>query len=266
MKRILSDPFRLIFSNLYLLARTTLVELKTQYAGSLFGLFWVVLGPVLLLGIYTAIYAFIFRVRPEALSVEEYILYVFSGLVPFLAFSASLTQGAMSLAANRQILLSTVFPPDLLPLRAVLIASIILPVGLFMVVIGDTIFGHFTWHSLLIIPLLILQTMFLSGVAWVLSLLTIVMRDIQQILQYVTIMLLVVTPIAYTPDMIPNKLKMVMYLNPLSYYTTSFQYVLSYDALPPTEIWIGALVLALSSFYCGYWLFQKIKMSFYDYV
>ena len=57
-------PFKLIFSNAYLLGRTTLVELKTQYAGSLFGMFWIVLGPILLLSIYTAIYAFIFRVRP----------------------------------------------------------------------------------------------------------------------------------------------------------------------------------------------------------
>lgn len=266
MQEFFLKPFQLIGKNFYLLWHTTLVELKTQYAGSLFGLAWVVLGPMLLLAIYTAIYAVIFRVRPATLSVEEYVLYVFSGLVPFLAFSASLTQGAMSLASNRQILLSTDFPPDLLPFRAVLIASIVLPVALVIVVIGDAVFGHASMATLLVIPIIILQTMFLSGVAWVLSLLTIVLRDIQQVLQYVTIMLLVVTPIAYTPDMIPGKMKILMYVNPLSYYTTSFQYALSYDRLPPVEFMLGGVFLAFASFYSGFWLFQKIKMSFYDYV
>lgn len=266
MIAFLLAPILLIWNNAYLLGRTTIVELRTQYAGSIFGLLWVVLGPVILLSIYTAVYAFIFRVRPETLSVGEYILYVFSGLVPFLAFSASLMQGAMSLTSNRQILLSTVFPPDLLPLRAVLIASLILPIGMALVVFGDIIFGHASLVTLLVIPVMILQIMFLSGVAWVLSLLTIVMRDIQQLLQYATIMLLVVTPIAYTPDMIPAKLKLLMYVNPLSYFTASFQYILSYDTLPPIEILSGLIVLSLLSFYTGFGLFQKIKTSFYDYV
>ncbi len=266
MLSLIKNPFQLIAKNHYLLWRTTVVELKTTYAGSVLGLFWLVIGPALLLSIYTAVYAFIFKVRPLELSIPEYILYVFAGLVPFLSFSAALTQGATSLANNRQMLLSTVFPPDLLPLRAVLIASMTLPVGIIIIVLGDAFFGSLSWTTLLVIPIIILQTMFLIGVAWVLSLLTIVVRDIQQILQYITIMLLIVTPIAYTPDMIPAKLRMVMYANPLAYYTTSFQYVLSYDRLPPAEIMVGTILISLFSFCLGFWLFQKVKTSFYDYI
>lgn len=266
LKKFITGPIGLIAHNAYLLSRTTIVELRIQYAGSLLGMFWVVLGPILLLSIYTAVYAFIFRVRPETLTVEEYILYVFSGLVPFLAFSASLTQGAMALASNKQVLLSTVFPPDLLPVRSVLIASLILPVGLCLIIAADVIWGTPSLINFLVVPFLILQIMFLSGIAWILSLLTIVIRDIQQLLQYATILLLIITPIAYTPDMIPKKLQLLIYANPLCYYTTTFQYIISYEKLPPNEILLGTIIISLMSFYGGFWIFQKIKASFYDYV
>lgn len=264
--RIINNPFDMIWRNRYLLSHTTWVELKTLYAGSVLGVAWLVIGPLLLLSIYAVVYAFIFRVRPEQLSVAEYVLYVFAGLVPFMAFSGGLVQGAMSLASNRLMLLSTVFPPDLLPLRQVIIGSVSLPVGLALVLVADAVFGQVSVYSLLTLPVIILQIMFLSGLAWVLSLLTLVLRDIQQILQYVTIVLLVITPIAYTPDMIPHKMQILMYLNPLYYFTACFQYMLSYDTLPPLPVLTMAVVISFVSFFGGFWAFQKAKASFYDYV
>jgi lipopolysaccharide transport system permease protein len=262
----IAAPIISIWQNRKLLLHTTIIELKTTYAGSVLGLAWMAIGPALLLGIYAVVYSFIFKVKPEMLSPSEYIIYVFCGLVPFLAFSASLTQGAMSLASNRTIMLSTVFPPELLPLRSVIIGSISLPIGLLIIFGADIFYGEVSWTSLLVFPVIIMQIMFLSGISWILSLMTLVLKDIQQILQYVSIVLLVLTPIAYTPDMIPQKLKMVSYLNPLYYYAASFQYLITYNQIPPIEIIIGLFVLTFTSFFAGYTIFQKIKAGFYDYV
>ena len=260
------SPIKNIWKNRFLIYHTTLIELRTTYAGSILGLFWLVIGPALLLGIYAVVYGFIFRVRPEQLEVSEYILYVFSGLVPFLAFSAALTQGAMALASNKTIMLSTVFPPELLPFRAVLIGSVSLPVGLAIIFISDFILGNPSLISFMLIPVILLQIMFLSGIAWILSLFTLVLKDIQQILQYISILLLIATPIAYTPDMIPEKLKLISWLNPLHYYTASFQQIITYDRMPPVSILTGAAILSFISFYGGYWTFQRVKARFYDYV
>jgi len=266
MTNFLASPLINIWKNRYLLSHTTVIELRTTYAGSILGLAWLVIGPALLLAIYAVVYSFIFKVRPEQLSPGDYILYVFSGLVPFLAFSSALTQGAMALAGNRSIMLSTVFPPELLPLRSVILGSVSLPVGIAIIFIADAIIGQPSFISLLVFPVIIMQIMFLSGIAWVLSLMMLVIKDIQQILQYVSIVLLIMTPIAYTPDMIPHKLKILTYINPLYYYTTCFQYLITYNQLPPVPIIIGACVITLISFYGGYWTFQKVKARFYDYV
>ena len=75
--------------------------------------------------------------------------------------------------------------------------------------------------------------MLLAGVCWVFSLVNLVFKDIQQVLSYVTIILLVASPIAYTPDMLPAQLRLLIYLNPLAYFVVSFQSLIVLGELPP---------------------------------
>ncbi|MHC5113738.1 MAG: ABC transporter permease [Planctomycetota bacterium] len=261
---VLAAP-RLLTRHWRLLVKSTLVEVRKTYAGSVLGIAWVILGPALLLTLYTIIYAVIFKVRPIGLSVSEYIMYVFAGLVPFLAFATALPMGSASLSKDRQILLNTVFPAELLPARAVLVASTSLPVGLGIVLIGDAVLASATWHMVLIPIVVVLQVMFTCGLLWVLSLLTLLVRDVEHAIQYVVIALLIITPIAYTPDMIPDQLAVLMYGNPLYYFMASYQHLLIYDQLPPTPFLVGAPAISLVTFVAGYHIFHRAKLTFYDY-
>ena len=264
--RHISSPFRLLALYYSILLRTAAIEIRALYAGSALGLLWVVLGPLLLLSLYAVVYVMIFRIQPAALSTGEYVLYVFAGLVPTVAFATALTAGANSLVQNKHILLNTVFPAELLPLRAVLVQSVPLPVGLALVAAAVLVVKGSLSPAALIVPLLVvLQIMFVAGIVWVLSLLTLALRDIQQVLQYVALILLIVTPIAYTPDMIPAPLRLLMYGNPLYYFTAGFQASLVYGVLPPLPVLAGSVALGLASFVAGFWLFGRAKMSFYDY-
>ncbi len=259
------DPYKRAWRFRRILIQTTVVEIKRTYAGSILGLLWVFLGPLLLLCLYAVIYAVVFRVRPVSMTLSEYILYIFSGLVPFLAFSMSLTAGSLSLSTNKAVLLNTVFPADLIPLRSVLVASVSLPAGLAIVFVAD-FFLSTPSLTLLFVPLVVvLQIMFVVGLVWILSLLTLLIRDIQQILIYVTIFLLIITPIAYTQDMIPAQLKLIMYLNPLFYYVVSYQSLIIGNQMPPADILIVGLISSLLMFSGGFWLCQKAKEVFYEY-
>ena len=261
-----SNPFRLLERYRGVLLRTTMVEVRTQYAGSALGLLWVLLGPLLLLVLYSVVYVMIFRIRPPTLSTAEYVLYVFAGLIPTIAFSAALNFGAGSLVQNRQILLNTVFPAELLPVRSVLVQSLALPVGLAFVAAGvAAVKGSLPIQAIIVPLLIVLQIMFVTGLAWVLSLVTLAARDVQQLLQYVSITLLIITPIAYTPDMIPAPLRVLTYGNPLYYFTAAYQSVLVFGSWPSTLEFGVCVALALVSFTGGFWLFQRVKMTFYDY-
>lgn len=245
--------------------RTTAVEMRTSYAGSVLGVAWMVIGPVLLMSIYTLVYTLIFRIRPSGITVTDYILYVFAGLLPLIAFSSSITAGATSLSLNKQVLLNTVFPSELIPLRAAVIGGAAMPIGIVVVALADFFIGEVSWHILLVPMVVLLQLFFQAGLAWVLSLVTLVLRDVQYVLQYVTMILLVVTPIGYTPDMIPYRLKALMYLNPLYYFVVAYQDLIVFNRLP--EPWLMGVCAGLSlfSFCCGFWVFQRAKRAFYDY-
>ena len=107
----------LIWSRRVLLCKSVLVSLRQRFAGSTLGIVWFVLGPAILLMLYAMIYLVIFRVRPTDMDPQTYVLYIFAGLVPLLGFSQGLMQGTTSLSSNSDLLLNTVFPPELVPLR-----------------------------------------------------------------------------------------------------------------------------------------------------
>ena len=260
-----SQPITLIAGRRFILASTTITELRRRYAGSVFGPTWVVLGPALLMALYTVIYAVVFRVRPLDFSQADYIIYIFCGLVPYLGFSEALLSGSTSLSANKEMLLNTMFPADLVPLRAVLIASVSTVVGLLLLVVGNGAIGHFSWTLLLVPVVVVLQVAFVTGVVWVLSLANLVMRDIQQFLVYLNVVLLIASPIAYTPSMIPSSIKLLIYINPLSYFVISMQHLVLLGTLPPPGIAIGAIILSLTSFFAGHWVFRRAKTVFFDY-
>lgn len=248
-----------------LLARSTLIQLRTQYAGTVLGLLWILLGPLLLLSLYTVIYSVIFGIRVPNFTQAEYVLNVFSGLVPFLAFSQALSTATSSISKDKKLIFST-YPSEFVPTRAVIVAYVIVVPATLVVFIGDAIFSKLSWTSLLVLPVLFLQLMFSIGIGFMLALVGLVARDIQFLIQYIVIALLIATPIAYTPDMIPSGMKSLLYANPLFYFTSANQHLILLNKVPPTEIIIPMLALSTVAFIGGLWIFRRARFAILDLV
>lgn len=261
----LLPPFQSIWRHRRILLLTSIHEVRTQYAGSFLGSAWLVIGQLMVLAIYATTYVVIFRIRPVDMTVYEYILYVFCGLTSFLPFSNGLSAGSMSLVANRAVLLNTVFPAELIPFRVVLVASVGMPVGSLILFFADLGLSHLAWTILLVPVVMVLQLLFVAGLVWMLSLVALVMRDVQHMIQYATMMLAVITPIAYTPTMVPDALKALIYVNPLSYFVISFQHLIILNRLPELQILLPMVALSLTSFCLGYFVIRRAKGAFYDY-
>ncbi|MGI9491587.1 MAG: ABC transporter permease [Geminicoccaceae bacterium] len=263
----LLKPYWVIFHYWPLLASSINVALRTRYAGSLLGLFWIVLGPALLLSLYAVIYTVVFDFRPTVMSRSDYVLYIFAGLVPFLTFSQALTSGTASLVKDQALLMNAVFPAELIPLREVLSAAPLLFVG-FGIIAGLKLlfFGGPLWTWILVPAIAVAMAMAITGFVWILSLANLVAKDVQQVLTYLIIMLLISSPIAYTPDMLTGAFRILMYANPLSYYVSSFQQVLVLGQVPPAEILIGGALISLISFHAMYAAFDRGKTLILDYV
>ena len=259
------EPFRAVYRHKSILARTTYVDLKAVYAGSVLGLVWVIVGPLLMLSVYALTYAVIFKVRIPTLSTTEYVLYVFCGIVPFLAFAQSLSSGTLSLSSNRAVMQNTVFPAEMIPLRSVLVGSASMLSGTLILLFSDFMWSKPSWVFLLIPVVMIFQLMFSAGLCWLLSLVALLVRDLSQLIYFITMMLLIITPIAYTPEMIPDGMKTLMLFNPLYYFVTCFQYIIILDRVPPADTLLIGATVSLVFFVIGYSVFHRSKQVFYDF-
>lgn len=253
-----------IFRHRSILLYSCLLDLRTMYAGTTLGLAWLVLAPLLLLGVYSVVYLFIFRVRPTVITPAEYVLHVAAGLVAFMNFSAALTASALSISRHKAVLLNTVFPAELLPVRAVFVSYTGMVAGLSLVIIAAIFLGKVTPLYLMIPVVFLLQVMFSCALGWVLALLNIALRDTQHFLQFIIVVFMIASPIGYTPDMVQGKLQLILSLNPLAYFIQLYQGIIVHDTLR-FDLLGASAILAFISFGVAYWLFQKVKTIFYDY-
>jgi lipopolysaccharide transport system permease protein len=259
-------PVSLIWLHFGQLLRVTRSELRARYAGSLLGLGWVIIYPVALLSIYSVVYLFILRVKPAEMESTQYVLYIFAGLVPFLTISESLAAGVGSVVANKAVLANTVFPIELVPVKMVLLSQGSLVIGLIVTTVGAILLQGFSL-TLFVAPILwILLMFFITGLLWILAVINIIFRDLQYLINLLVSILMFASPIAYTPSMVPEGLKVLIILNPFTYFITAFQKVLVLHTLPNLLEVLVLLILSFGTLWLGGLFFSRVIASMIDYV
>lgn len=257
------------FSTLYqyrhLLYATVLQGLKAKTTGNVLGAIWLVLYPVLFLLMYAVVFAHILQVRLPGLGTADYVLTIFCGLVPFLAFSEAFGVGTPSLVANRGLLRNTLFPVELVVAKEVLIGHASMGLGMFLVW-GACVFGGHFHLSHLVFPLIFfLQIIMVIGLVWITATLTIFFRDLQQATPIIILFMMLVSPIAYTPNMVPARLKPLLDFNPLARLMSLYRSALLEGSLPLTDFFIFSGI-AFLVFFSGYTFIFRLKHLFADYV
>lgn len=230
------------------------------------GLGWAFLAPLLVLTIYALIYLEIFRIRVPTLSSKEYILYVFCGLVPYLALAEAISTGVTAVVTNRSVLNNTVFPIDLTPIKPILSIQVVMSTGMAIVVVGAALTRDIAATIVLLPVIWVLNMVWLAGVNWILSLLNVVFRDIQNLVASILMIMLVASPIAYTPDMVPATLKPLLALNPFAYFVVAYQQVIMLGIWPSFPHMAVLIAMSVGTFWLGSWFFWRAKRVIVDYV
>jgi lipopolysaccharide transport system permease protein len=257
---------RFLRSHRRLLWRVTRNDLAQRHAGSHLGFGWVFLAPLLVLGIYSVVYLEIFRVKVPGLSSVEYVNYIFCGLVPYLAAAEAIGVGVGAVVANKSVLNNTVFPIDLAPVKPVLSSQAVMAVGMPIVVAGAIATGNLHRTMVLLPVVWVLNIVWLIGVNWVISLLNVIFRDLQNIVTSVLMVMLIASPIAYTPDMVPQALKPLLAVNPFAYFVVGYQQVIMLGIWPSLPHLVLLVVMPVVTFLAGSWFFFRAKRVIIDYV
>jgi len=262
--KLLAEPWTLLWRRRGLLLRTAYNDLRARHAGSLLGLAWVPVYPLLLLGCYAAVYVYVFNVRFQLFNSSEYVLLIFCGLIPFLGFSEALGYGVGSVTANTGLIKNTLFPIEMVPVKAVLLGQPTQLTGLVLLLVATAIMGRISVWALMVPAIWVMQMLFTMGVVWILSSLNVYVRDLQSVVSVITLMLMMISPIAYPVEAVPAGLRPFLSLNPLFYIIMAYQDALVLKrASAPGSLAILATI-SLVTFYVGYWFFSRLKRAFTD--
>jgi lipopolysaccharide transport system permease protein len=248
-----------------LLASMTRVELAKRHAGSLLGMTWVVLQPGLLLGVYLFIYMVVFPVRLQNFGEFEFVLYVFCGLVPYLGFMEALTTGALSIKQNIHLVKNVMLPIELIPVRAVLVGMASQFVSIALVLVLVTASGALSWHVLWLPVVVALQMMWLVGLTWILSSITVALPDVTYFVNLFVFMLMFLSPIGYRPDAVPEKFRWVIQFNPIYYLTETYRDSMLNGRWPRPSVAVVYVVMCLATFALGSAFFERFKGVLTDY-
>lgn len=260
-----AEAIELVRTHRHSLFRLCVYDFQQRYAGSVFGRLWWLLSPILFLVCYSVVFIYIYKLNLGRLSALEYSLYVFAGYVSYQLFTEALGAGAISLLQNKSLLLNSVFPAELLPIRAVLTSQVMGYIGLGLAILMSFAIGRGSSAVIAAFIILALMTILMMGVGFFLSPLTLVLRDIPEILRFLNIVLLIMSPVSFFVDSIPDALRVLVLANPLAHYMINVQSAIVFGQWPSlfTLSWMASLALLV--FFGGLVFLSRVKVVLSDY-
>jgi len=233
-------------------------ELKARYRGSILGFLWSFVNPLLLLLTYTVVFTMILPVRHSA-RMEPYFLFFFCGILPWTWFSSSLAEASSVLISGGNLIKKVLFPAEVLPTVSVLANLAHFFLGL-PILLAFLAFAGRLEPSVLLLPLPVLVQLVLTlGCALFISALTVHFRDIQNILAHLLHLWFFASPVLYDFTAMPDVLRAVLRLNPMTHVVISYQEILFHGHFDHARGLAAALLGGLLAFAVGGFIFDRLR-------
>ena len=242
-------------------------ELASRFRGSILGWLWAVFGPIVMLSAYTIIFSSAVGVPKSAQAggVGSYALSIFCGLIVFNLFSELAYRSPGLLHEHVHFIKKSIFPSETLAWTATIRALVYAAISFGVLIL----FAIFKLHGLpwtvLFLPFIVVPMhLFLLGSSWFLMALGSFTRDVAHLMISVVPVLMFATPIFYSIDDVPERLRWVVHLNLIGDYVEMIRDALIHGRLPSPLLYLGSLLVSLVVFRFGYRFFMRYKAIFVD--
>jgi len=233
-------------------------ELKARYRGSALGFLWSFLNPLL----YCSVYALVFAVYLR-FGTENYVIFLISGLLPWLWFSSSLLEASGSILAGGNLIKKVLFPAEVLPLVVVLSSFVNFLLSLPILLLFVIAFKRPIGLAILSLPLVMLiQLVFTTGLAFMFSALCVHYRDVQHILANVLNLWFFLTPIIWPLAQIPELLRFTVNVNPVAPLVLAYQSIFYENQFPNFMQLSAAAAMAVLIYLLGASMFERYSVIF----
>ena len=257
----MTEELRLLYRHRQLIAALTSRDLKARYRGSILGFFWSLANPLLLLGVYTMVFTQFFP-RPE---IPSYPLFLFAGILPWTFFSGSVLEATNSISSNAGLVKKVLFPAEALPLVVVLSHlvhfALALPV-LLAALLLSALAGNTALNALVLLApvFMLVQTVFVAGVAMILASASVLFRDLRDLVANLLQLAFFLTPVLYalTSPFVSTWMRGLLRLNPMTSFVVSYQSIF-FGRLPtPLDLFLMVVYAAVSIGF-GFVVFERLR-------
>lgn len=206
---------------LWLLVRR---DIQTRYAGSTLGVFWNLIHPLILVGIYITVFSQVMVDRAGGESRLDYVIHLTSGIIPFLFFQEVVGRCTTALVDNGLFLKRVAIPEEVLHAGIFINAFLIHGTSMVALAVLLLVMGVPLGPGVLLaFPVMVALGAFGAGLGMLLSVLHLLVRDIGQLVNIGLQFLFWLTPIVYFATILPDSLRPLTYLNPIHGYVSFIQ-------------------------------------------
>ncbi len=244
-----------IYANRFICWKMALSMFKAKYIGLKLGIWMAVLNPLLVMFAIAFVFVQVFNV-----DIENFQLFVLSGIFPWIFFSGALSEVAASITSKQSLLHQYNFAREVLPLASIISNFLTFLVG--WVVMLPIFFAYkpeIIWMLPWLVVLLALFLFFVSGLGMAVAILNALSRDVEQLLGVIMMLWFWMTPIFYSRDMVPAPYRIICSLNPMTPFIVFFRQILVSGTLPSLFIMLSVLVVTASAVGIGLLAFALLE-------
>lgn len=244
-------------------------EVLGRYRGSMMGVAWSFLYPVLMLAVYTFVFSVVFEAKwpgmLEGQSKSRFALLLFIGVIAHGLLAEAITKAPGLIVGNANYVKKVVFPLETLGWSLVGSAAFHAFVSILMLLGAKWLLEGWVPLTAAWLPVILLPLGFFAlGAAWLLASLGVFIRDIAQLTGLFATVLMFLAPVFYPIDALPEQYRAWVYANPLTVAIEQSRAALFADTAPDAAVLLGYYVIGLAFMALGYWWFQKSRRGFAD--
>lgn len=245
-------------------------QITRSYQSSFLGFVWAFLGPLLMVTLLTLVFSELIGLRfreVEGNSGLNFGVYLYCGLLPFLAYSESLSKGTNSIRSSSGLVQKAVFPLEFLPFTMAVTALVDKLFGLVVLIAVLVVMGEGPhWETLLLPLILIPQLLFILGLSYLTAVIGTFVPDVSDVLRAIVRATFFITPIIWPVSRIEGRdaLMLIVDLNPLAYLVGTYRDLIINGELPGLLATFYFSLFSLAIFVLGFGLFVRVKSRFAD--
>ena len=247
-----------IYRYQFLISQLVIRDFKTKYKRSILGVFWSFLNPLMTMTVQFLVFSTFF-----SSDTRNYPIYLLCGVVCFSFFNECTTMCLTSISGNARLITKVYIPKYIFPLSRTISSSTNLAISLVPLVLASLILGvSIRPQAILFFYFIACLIIFSFGIGLFLSALMVFFRDIQFLWTVLIQIWMYATPIFYPAEIVPEKYRFVIRLNPLYHFIGNCRTVLINGISPEPRAYVFCLLFALISLGIGAFTFKKTQDNF----